>query len=80
MRLLLKYHTNIGIFYIGQSLDERFHPIFNDEDLGSYAEAWQATEDLANDNIFSVLHPETGDLLDILEYEIPEDPSEWEKL
>jgi len=80
MRLLLRYPTSVGIFYIGQSTDQRFHPIFDNEDLGSYVEAWQATEDLANNVTFSVLHPETGDLLDTSEFEIPEDPTEWERI
>ncbi len=79
MRLILQYHTKVGTFYIGQSIEGRFHPIFDNEDLGSYAEAWQATEDLANDVTFSVLHPETGDLLDTSEFGIPEDPTEWER-
>lgn len=80
MRLLLQYHTRVGIFYIGQSTDGRFHPIFDNEDLGSYAKAWQATEDLANNVTFSVLHSETGALLDTSTFGIPEDPTEWERI
>lgn len=80
MRLLLQYLTSVGTFYIGQSIDGRFHPIFDNQDLGSYTKAWQATEDLANDATFEVLHPETGDLLDISELGIPEDPTEWERI
>ncbi len=79
MRLLLQYLTNVGIFYIGQSKDGRFHPIFDNQDLGSYAKDWQATEDLAYGVTFEVLHSETGDLLDTSEFGIPEDPAEWEK-
>ncbi|QHG91417.1 hypothetical protein CVO_06020 [Sulfurimonas sp. CVO] len=80
MRLLLAYPTKVGIFYIGQSTDGRFHPIFDNESLGSYAEAWLASEDLANDVTFSVLHPETGELLDTSTFGIPEDPTEWERV
>ena len=80
MKLILKCETSVGTFYIGQSNDGKFHPIFDDESLGAYNEIWQATEDLANDATFSVLHPETDDLLDTSELDIPEDPSEWEKL
>jgi len=79
MRLLMQYNTSVGIFYIGQSEDGRFHPIFDNEDLGSYAEAWQASEDLANNVTFSVLHPETGELLDTSTFGIPEDPVEWDR-
>lgn len=80
MRLLIQYDTSVGIFYIGQSEDGRFHPIFDNEDLGSYAEAWQASEDLANDATFSVLHPKTGELLDTSAFGIPEDPTEWNRI
>jgi hypothetical protein len=79
MKLLLKCDTPVGTFFIGQSQDGRFHPIFNDEGLGSYQHAWQATEDLANDATFSVLHPETGELLDTSTLGIPESPGEWDR-
>ena len=36
MKLLYKFDTRVGTFYIGQSRDGRFHPIFDDESLGSY--------------------------------------------
>ena len=78
MKLLIKYNTIVGIFYIGQSKDGRFHPIFNNEDLGSYEEIWHASEDLANNVTFSVLHPITRELLDTSTLDIPEDPTEWE--
>ena len=80
MKLILAYPTNVGTFYIGQSNDNRYHPIFNDEDLGSYADLWAAVEDLAFDATYSVLHPETNELLDTSELGIPEDYTEWKKL
>ena len=80
IKLILSYKTEVGTFYIGQSEDGRFHPIYDNEDYGSYYKIWQAVEDIANDCVGSILHPETGDLLDICEYEIPEDPSEWERI
>jgi len=80
MKRLLSFTTRVGTFYIGQSSDGRFHPIFDDESLGSYAEVWQATDDLAHDATFSVLHPETSELLDTSELGIPEDPKEWVRL
>ena len=79
MKILLKYETKVGTFYIGQSSDGRFHPIFDDEYLGSYAHIFQATEDLSMDVVGSVMHPETGELLDLTELGIPEDPGEWER-
>lgn len=78
MRILLKYDTMAGTFYIGQSLDGQFHPIFNDEYLGSYAYIIHAAEELSMDVVGSVMHPETGELLDLTALEIPEDPGDWE--
>ena len=80
MKRLLAFETRAGTFYIGQSPDGRFHPISNDESLGSYAQIWQATEDLAHDATFSVLHPETGEPLDTSQLSIPDNPNEWVRL
>ena len=80
MKRILSFRTRVGTFYVGQSPDGRFHPIFDEESLGSYAEVWQATDDLANNATFSVLHPETADLLDTSELGIPENPKEWNRL
>lgn len=79
MKILLKYDTRVGTFFIGQSEERRFHPIFDEESLGSYIYDWQAVEDLANDVTFSVLHPETGELLDTSMLGIPESPGEWDR-
>jgi len=79
MQLLLKCDTSVGTFFIGRSPDGRFHPIFDEESLGSYAHDWQATEDLANGVTFSVLHPETGDLLDTSTLGIPDSPGDWDQ-
>jgi len=79
MKILLYCKTKAGTFYIGQSRDGRFHPIYDDEDLGSYSRIYQATEDLAMNATFSVLHKSTGKLLDTSELGIPEDPEEWER-
>lgn len=75
MKLLYKYKTRVGTFYIGQTPDGRFHPVFDDESLGSYAEAWQAAEDLAGGHTFSVTGVEDTSVLGI-----PEHYSEWEKI
>lgn len=80
MKLLLRWRTRAGTFYLGQSRDGRFHPIYNDESLGSYAHPWQATEDLAMNATFSVLHKDSGELLDTSALGIPEQHSEWEPI
>lgn len=80
MKLILFFETKVGTFYIGRSADRRFHPVFNDEPLGSYEEISQAVEDLSGNHTFSVLHPETGELLDTSALGIPEDPGEWEEV
>lgn len=79
MKILLYCKTKAGNFHIGQSNDGRFHPIYDDEDLGSYSKIYQATEDLAMNATFSVLHQPTGELLDTSQLGIPEDPEEWER-
>jgi hypothetical protein len=56
MKALLKHQTRIGTFYVAQSQDGRFHPVFDNEDLGSYANIMQAVDDLVNDADFSEFH------------------------
>ena len=80
MKALLQYKTKVGTFYIAQSSDGRFHPVFDDESLGSYASIAQAVDDLVLNATFSVLHPVTSDLLDTSELGLPEDPGEWERV
>jgi len=80
MKIILKFTTKAGNFYIAQSPDTRFHPIYDNETLGSYAHLWQATDDLANNATFSVLHSETYDVLDTSQLGIPADPSEWDTI
>jgi len=74
MRLLYVFHTRIGPFYIGEQ-DGRFHPIYDDESLGSYAQPWQAAEDLAGGHTFFI---SSG--IDTATLEIPEDIEEWKML
>lgn len=75
MNLLYEFVTDAGSFYIGQSNDGRFHPIFDGDSLGSYAEAWQAAEDLAGGHTFSA-----GADIDTDSLGIPHDLSEWRRL
>ena len=74
MRLLYVFLTRIGPFYIGEQ-DGRFHPIYDDESLGSYAHAWQAAEDVAGGHTFSI---SSG--IDTAILGISEDLGEWEKV
>lgn len=75
MKLLYKFNTSVGLFYIGQSPDGRFHPIYENQSLGSYAQPWQAAEDLAGGHTFSVAGVEDTAVLGI-----PEHHSDWEQI
>lgn len=46
IRKLFMWDTRIGPFYIAE-IDGRFHPVYEDESLGSDARPEQAAEDLA---------------------------------
>lgn len=74
MHLLYVFHTKIGPFYIGKR-DGRFHPIYKNESLGSYAYAWQAVEDLAGGHTFSI-----GSGINTAALGIPPGLGEWKKL
>lgn len=74
MRNLFIWDTRIGPFYIAES-DGRFHPVYQDESLGSYATPEQAAEDLARGHTFSV----SGGT-DTARLGIPEDVSEWRRV
>ncbi|MFT6779537.1 MAG: hypothetical protein ACJAV1_003480 [Paraglaciecola sp.] len=75
MKPIFKWKTRIGIFYICQSGDGRFHPVFENDSLGSYSQPWQAAEDLAGGHTFSI---STGE--DTSELEIPEHTDDWERV
>ena len=80
MKRLCKYSTRAGNFYIAQSRDGRFHPVYDDESLGSYASIIQAIDDLVCNATFSVLHPSSGAIIDTSELGIPDSPAEWERV
>lgn len=67
------YKTTVGTFFIAQSADGRFHPVFENESLGSYHSANAAAEDLAGGHTFSVAGG-----VDTSQLGIPEHTSEWE--
>jgi hypothetical protein len=74
MKLLYTYDTSIGPFYIAER-GGRFHPIFDEEALGSYDNVMPAVEDLAGGHTFSI---STGQ--DTANLGIPEDISEGTRL
>lgn len=74
MQKLYVYETSAGAFYIAEH-NGRFHPLFQDESLGSYATAQQAVEDLVGGHTFSL----PGDI-DPAELGVPEDLEDWVKI
>ena len=74
MRKLFVWNTRIGPFYITE-LVGRYHPVFNDQSLGSYARPEKAAVDLACGQTFSVV---AG--VDTSEMGIPSDLSEWQRV
>ena len=74
MKLLYVFHTRIGPFYIGEQ-DGRFHLIYDSDSLGSYANAWQAAEDVAGGHTYSI---PSG--IDTATLSIPEELGKWEKV
>ena len=73
LRIRFRFDTSVGTFYIAESSDGRFHPVFDEESLGSYANAWKAAEDLAGGHTFSASGVDDTSVLGI-----PDDLSEWE--
>ena len=74
MRKLYVYETSAGAFYIAEH-NGRFHPVFQEESLGSYATAQQAAEDLAGGHTFSL----PGGI-DPSELGVPEELEDWMKI
>jgi hypothetical protein len=74
MRKLYVHKTSVGAFYIAEQ-DGRFHPLFRNESLGSYATSQLAVDDLTAGRI---LNPPEG--LDTASLEIPSLVQEWARL
>jgi len=72
VKLLYAYKTRVGMFFIGQSPDGRFHPSLDDDSLGSYVSPQHAVDDLAGGHAFSLSGGFDTSILGI-----PEDISEW---
>lgn len=79
MRILLSQPTTIGTFYLGQSSDRKYHPIFNDESLGSYSSVQDAVDSLLNNKV-PVLDNDTNKLVDTSTLDIPENYIEWDSV
>jgi hypothetical protein len=73
MRKLFVCDTRIGPFYIAEAAG-RFHPVYQDESLGSYARPEQAAEDVAGGHTVSI---SSG--IDTAMLGIPEDLKEWRR-
>lgn len=75
MKLLYSYQTSRGLASIRYTqADQRFHAFFTDENLGSYASAEQAIDDLTGGHTWSHSSGVDTSLLDI-----PDDLSEWDR-
>ncbi len=74
MRPLFVYNTRIGPFYIAEH-ERSFHPVHDDESLGSYDRAEQAAEDLAGGYTF---WPSSG--IDPGTLGIPDGLGDWESV
>jgi hypothetical protein len=71
MRKLFIWNTHIGPFYIAE-MGGRYHPVYKDRSLGSYARPEQAAEDLAGGHTFSA-----GGGVDTASLGIPVDLAKW---
>lgn len=74
MNKLFSRMTKVGVFYIAEH-EGRFHPLFQEESLGSYSTAQQAADDLAGGHTFT---SPTG--VDTSSIGIPCDLTEWKRL
>lgn len=74
MRFLYMWNTRIGPFYVAEHKGH-FHPVYDDESLGSYATAQQAVDDLAGGHTFSISNG-----VDTATLGIPDELGEWERV
>jgi hypothetical protein len=72
MRKLFVWNTRVGPFYIAE-MNGRYHPVYDDERLGSYARPEQAAEDLAGGHTDSIRGG-----VDIASLGIPAELSKWQ--
>jgi hypothetical protein len=74
VRKLYVWNTRVGPFYIAER-GGWFHPIFDDESLGSYATPQHAVDDLAGGHTYSA-----GVGIDTAALGIPDDVNEWDSV
>ena len=74
MRKLFVHKTVVGSFYIAEQ-DGRFHPLFRDESLGSYATSQEAVDDLARGHLLNSI-----DGVDTASLAIPNRLQSWARL
>lgn len=72
MKLIYYADTSAGRFFIGESKDGRYHPIYDDESLGSYHSIPALLDDLCRGHTFS-----TSNSIDTSTLRIPEEIAEW---
>lgn len=77
MRILIEHPTIVGIFSICQSSDRKYHPIFDDESLGTYNSVQDAVDGLLANDTLDLKHPETDEKLSINDLDIATDYLEW---
>ena len=70
--LIIGYKTRKGTAFIGRSADGRYHPMWQDESLGSYHNLTGAVEDMAGGHVFT---PSDG--TDTGSLGISPDPEDW---
>jgi len=78
LRILISYPTDVGIFDIGQSLDKKYHVIFNDESLGNYSSVQEAVDSLVKDEISPIFKPESEERINTSTLKIPSDYTQWD--
>jgi hypothetical protein len=74
MRKLYVHKTAVGAFYIAEQ-DGRFHPVFRDESLGSYATTQQAVDNLTGGHTLNAI-----DGLDTAALGLPNLVQQWARL
>ena len=74
MQKLFVWNTDIGLFYIAE-MDGRFHPLYEDQSLGSYERPQQAAEGLAGGQTVSIRGG-----VDTSTLGIPEDIRGWQRV
>ena len=77
---IIFFQTAVGTFYIVETEDKLFHPVFEGRGLGAYVEIQHAVWDLARNASHSVRHPATGEVLDTSKLGIPDSPSLWNRI